>query len=1312
MNYILLSKRFVIAIFVLFWVSWGIEGNSQCPQATVTIVIQTDLYGDETTWELYDLNTNTVITSGGPYPAFLQATYTQQVCVSASGCYAFVIYDAIGDGMCCLYGNGSYQVFYNGMLVRSGGVFATQDVVPSIGINCPPPAPPLITNDTLYTYDQLVKDVLLGSCVEAFNITYTGMPQAIGYFYNADALGIKNGVLLTSGNIDLAPGPNTVSDATEGWGMPGDADLDQLFGLSQNPSEDAAVLEFDFVAFNDTVTFEYIFASEEYPEFVCDIYNDAFAFLVTGPGYSPNTNIALIPGTSIPVAINSVNSGSPAPNQLPSGCISLANSAYYVSNTFGTVTEYDGYTVTLTATMVVVPCDTYHIKIVIADVGDDLYDSGVFLKAKSFTSGSNVSLLATDSSGTKNIYEGCQDGAFVFTRSDSSAIADTLIIHYAISGTAINGTDYQTIPDSVVILPTQMSAIVHIRTIVDGINEGTESIMLTYQDVCACNVFKRDTLFITDNQPLSATIIGPDSVCAGTAVSLSAAGSGSLSLPYTYLWSTGSHASSVAYTPLVSGIYSVTITDKCRGQSAVASKSITVSTAIASFAVNTPQCISQNSFDFNNTGIYGPAATFRWEMGDGTVLTTEDVAGYSYSLPGTYTVRLIITEGNCSDSASLQVMVFDTFMIARDVTICPGDSFFAGGAWQSAPGTFYDTLTASSGCDSVLITHLFINTTLAASRDVTICPGDSFFAGGAWQSAPGTFYDTLTASSGCDSVLITHLFINTTLTASRDVTICPGDSFFAGGAWQSAPGTFYDTLTASSGCDSVLITHLFINTTLTASRDVTICPGDSFFAGGAWQSAPGTFYDTLTASSGCDSVLQTQLYWADTSISILYATICSGDSFLFNGRWLNLGGTYSDTIAGTQGCDSIIELILAVENTIEDTVFSSICRGDSIYAGMGWQTASGIYRDTFIASGGCDSILTTILSVLDSTLLNTSRTICAGDSIFLQGAWQTAPGVFTDHYIGINGCDSIIVTTLHVSNVINSQASVTICAGDSFYAGGSFQTLPGMYHDTLSASGGCDSVHTTILSVKGIALADTIIMVCAGDSAFLAAPAGFQNYTWQPVNVHSPFLNAAPGTYQLEVSDTNGCLARAVYEIRESSIPVAITPDSASIYPGESVQLMVTGGSSNLQYNWTPSTGLNCTTCSTVTAAPQESITYTLIVTDSINCTDTLEVSVHVESAQLPLLYVPNAFSPNRDGINDEFKVEIRNFTHFRLRIFNRWGEKLFETTDPTVGWDGTYRGKECNPGVYVYHVEADFNDNTSHTINPRYFKGSLTLIR
>jgi hypothetical protein len=204
--------------------------------------------------------------------------------------------------------------------------------------------------------------------------TYTGAAIASGFFSNglSAGIGIDSGIILTTGDANLALGPNNSSSAGRANGLAGDPDLTNLIGAT---TLDASVLEFDFISETGDLFFQYVFASEEYPQFVNSSFNDVFGFFLNGE------NIALIPGTTTPVSINNVNGGNPIGTN-------ATNPQFYVNNqngVFNNNIQYDGWTTVFTAQATgLVPGTTNTIKLAIADTADQVLDSAVFIKASTF----------------------------------------------------------------------------------------------------------------------------------------------------------------------------------------------------------------------------------------------------------------------------------------------------------------------------------------------------------------------------------------------------------------------------------------------------------------------------------------------------------------------------------------------------------------------------------------------------------------------------------------------------------------------------------------------------------------------------------------------------------------------------------------------------------------------------------------------------------------------------------------------------------------------------------------------------------------
>jgi gliding motility-associated-like protein len=374
-----------------------------------------------------------------------------------------------------------------------------------------------------YTANELAQS-MVGDGIEVQNATLNCPTDASGKFDGtASNIALDSGIILTSGSVFNAPGPNNNTGITTDNSAPGDPDLDTL---AQANTNDACVLEFDIIPDGDTARFNYVFGSDEYPEYACGNFNDAFGFFISGPGIAGKDNMALVPGTNTPVAINSVTSGSAGSFGDPANCDSMdlnwqSYDIYYVDNSNGNTVEYDGFTVPLTAKHWVSPCDTYHLKLAIADAGDYAYDSGVFLEGESLTSG-NVSLDAYSESNSvfPTAIEGCVRGYLKFSISDT--LSDSLFINYDIGGTATNGVDYATIPDSVTIPPGDTSTTISIWPYDDAISDSGEYIKIYLKTQCTGQIYDSASLII--NEQFEVVVPEDTTICDADSVRLQAFG--------------------------------------------------------------------------------------------------------------------------------------------------------------------------------------------------------------------------------------------------------------------------------------------------------------------------------------------------------------------------------------------------------------------------------------------------------------------------------------------------------------------------------------------------------------------------------------------------------------------------------------------------------------------------------------------------------------------------------------------------------------------------------------------------------------------
>jgi gliding motility-associated-like protein len=371
---------------------------------------------------------------------------------------------------------------------------------------------------------------LVGEGITIFSATIKGTFEQSGFFYNRSGtlLGLDSGIVLTSGKAKSNSGTGLAGPqsftSSHNLNQPGDLDLSEV--INATATKDANVLEFDFVPQGNVVRFRYIFSSEEYPEYNCTDFNDVFAFFISGPGFPFPQNIAKIPGTNIPVSINSVNSGIPGPGGNIANCQSPGPGApfvmFYISNLNNTQFTHDGHTTVFETFAIVQPCATYHLKLAIADAIDYVFDSAVFLEAKSLSA---PALTATPVFPTDNgksfLAEGCNAGSFTINTPYLLPAPQAVNLFFA--GTAINGVDVGAIPAQVVIPPNQPSISVPITVLTDNLAEGVELLKIYISPAgCAGASIYTDSVLVEIRDYNKLFIIPEDSagVCKNTSLSL------------------------------------------------------------------------------------------------------------------------------------------------------------------------------------------------------------------------------------------------------------------------------------------------------------------------------------------------------------------------------------------------------------------------------------------------------------------------------------------------------------------------------------------------------------------------------------------------------------------------------------------------------------------------------------------------------------------------------------------------------------------------------------------------------------------------
>ncbi len=599
------------------------------------------------------------------------------------------------------------------------------------------------------------------------------------------------------------------------------------------------------------------------------------------------------------------------------------------------------------------------------------------------------------------------------------------------------------------------------------------------------------------------------------------------------------------------------------------------------------------------------------------------------------------------------------------------------------------------GCDSVVVSiveYLSPDTTLIM---LTSCdPADE-----------GTLIDTLTNSFGCDSLVITETSF--TLTDSTFLTVYSCDA--------SEEGLLTDSLLNAQGCDSLVFTQIVYSPPDTVYVNESSCDPDE----------TGTTEIVLQNSLGCDSlvIVYTALLPSDTVY--IAQTSCDPDE----------AGTHIHHYTNQWGCDSMV--IIEVELLPSDEVF--------LYESSCDPQQTGVFTANYINQYGCDSVVVTEVDLLLSDTVQIMNFTCEAGQ--LDSTWV----VYQNQY----GCDSLVLSvTMGMESPEAELLSVgdyngydLSCAGASdgiltvLAEGGvpPYELLwedgsthyhreglsAGTYSITLTDVNDCYSVDSIELrAAEEFQMELTITHpACFDDQTggiIVTANGGVAPFTYRlnqgAYEAEGVFDGLGPGLYELSIRDANGCeVHEAVLIQSPEQLSVSLGEDQ-EVVPGDSILLEVI---TNVPYdslkaiNWKGLQNPDCTDCPRVYDRPLVSTTYSVTITDRAGCMASDEMRVDVVHNRN--IYVPNAFSPNGDGINDYFTIyaddrQVKSIQS--LQIFSRYGDRVFHRTEfapnqPELGWDGYFRGELMNPAVFVWTAEVEFLDGEL-----LFLTGDVVLVR
>lgn len=1023
---------------------------------------------------------------------------------------------------------------------------------------------------------------LQGGGVQITNMVVTCHNCGIGTFSGGGStnLGINQGVVLSSGSIQTAcptaivNGISNQASTLASYSANGPADADiNVISPSTLGSFDRCLLEFTLTPTGDTVEFEYVFGSEEYTSYVCTNFNDAFGFFVSGPnpagGNYVKQNVALVPNTSTPVSIGTINGGTPQGVVQP--CLTN-NTQYYVNNANGLTIVYDGFTVKLKAKFAAVPCQPYQIKLAIADVGDGAFDSGVFLEAKSFSSG-NITIKTSTSigNGFNTAIEGCANGIFRFVSDKTSTTPQ--VINYTIGGTATNGVDYNNIPNSVTIAPGDTVANVIVVPNLDGITEGSETVKLYLINPCTNLAYDSAIISILDTIQANATATDYF-ICAGETTTLQGAGG------VTYQWApAGSLATPTAATTLASPLATTTYSMTATVGGCIARDTVTINVSNPNFTVDAGP---NQTICANQTIQFAP-------------VVSQGSAPYTYLwTPPTYIV--------------------------------------AGGATQLSPNatplqttTYTLTVNSANGCsltDTVRITVAGIGPPVVATASPTIiCPGQPVQLN--YTSNPVNCGINTVGCNGIDktdSVGVGY-FVQTGSPTSN-ITIY-GNYFRSTRMQILYTAAELNAVYGGGGTIKSLAWEIGTFNSNASLQDFTIrmkCVPSTMSTLSAWETGLVQVYKApvsngislYTPVTGWNNHNLNSFYDWD-GVSNLVIEICFYNPSTFNNfnNMMVYTTVNNSVIYSRANTDQCIANAAVTSSNQRPKLRMRLCQPDYANFVTTWTPSTGANAvsnpaiknptanpqttqtyQVSVSQNGCPGSNFVTVNIDTSVKVNAGSDLsfCTGQQVQLTAtpSGNPLPGnAFTYQWRNIQ-----------TNAVVGNAQSISVNPATT------------TSYQVILTGGPCIVRDTIVLNVGALAISNTTTPIScfgANNGKIVISSTGASpfTYAWSAnaatANVDSA-INLGIGTYSVTVTDALSCSGTATVTLTQpSAVSFSHTSTNVSCAGGSNGAIAITanGGTGALSYNWSNSLP------NSANATGLSANTYTLTITDASNCSAT-----------------------------------------------------------------------------------------------------------
>jgi gliding motility-associated-like protein len=531
-------------------------------------------------------------------------------------------------------------------------------------------------------------------------------------------------------------------------------------------------------------------------------------------------------------------------------------------------------------------------------------------------------------------------------------------------------------------------------------------------------------------------------------------------------------------------------------------------------------------------------------------------------------------------------------------------------------------------------------------------------------------------------------------------TICVGGQFLSPQGNSYGAGSYNETYTNVLGCDSLVAFVITEVTTITTTVNENICFGTQYISNQGNNYSAGSYDEFYMTTSGCDSIVTfiiTELLTIPDTV--INETICVGTQYTSPlGNTYGVG-THVEIYNSVDGCDSTVTFSITELLSPTITMNVTVCFGQQYTTPAGNSYGVGSYDEIYPALQGCDTIVTFIITEVNNITDTIYETICFGEQYISPQGNSYSSGLFDESYSAAGGCDSIVTFVIsEMPQIVNTVFSHTVCYGDQFISAQGNSYSSGVYEEVYTSLGsGCDSiVEYVITELSDLSVTNTE-WVCFGSDFISLEGAVF-----------------TPGTYIEPLTAINGCDSSITLIVSEyDEVVVDFYFDGTDLTSLNSEVHFINTSQGVDSFIW--EFGDSSPTSSEVSPLHefpnfQAGVYYvTLTGNNLLGCSGEIVKPILIQEELI--FYIPNTFTPDGDEFNQVFKpvftsgFDVYDYT---IIIFNRWGQQIFVSSDIEIGWDGSYNGKSSQDGMYTWKVE--FKELSSDT--RQSCVGHVNLIR